>query len=115
MLAGLFCLFGWLLVLLQLQLIFSSVSLQLGLAKLVLFMVFTQLSTAIPSMPASLGVYHSVAVACLSYLGVEYNLSLVIAIASHGIAILVQVFGGLISQLFNIYKASKINSLSGVV
>jgi uncharacterized protein (TIRG00374 family) len=64
-----------------------------------LLMVITNLGSAIPSSPASIGVYHALGVLALSPWGVQFDLALSVATASHAIATSIQLLLGLLAMV----------------
>jgi len=64
-----------------------------------LLMVITNLGSAVPSSPGSIGVYHALGVLALSPWGVQFDLALSVATASHAIATSIQLLLGLVSAV----------------
>lgn len=62
-----------------------------------LLMVTTHLGAIIPSAPASIGVYHAIAVLTLAFWHISTETAMAIAIVSHGIMVSLQIIGGAIS------------------
>ncbi len=83
-----------------------------------LMMVVTNLGSAIPSSPGSLGVYHALGVLALSAWHVELNRALSVATVSHAIVVGVQlllglVAMGLVGRQRNVLSAARMAKLDG--
>ena len=70
-------------------------------------MVVTNLGSAIPSSPASIGVYEALAIIALSP-QVTTSLALVIASVSHAIAVMVQFSFGLLAMALRHHGISRV-------
>jgi uncharacterized protein (TIRG00374 family) len=64
-----------------------------------LMMVVTNLGSAIPSSPGSVGVYHALAVVALAAWSVQFDLALSVATTSHAIAVGIQLVLGLLAMV----------------
>lgn len=62
-----------------------------------LLMVTTHLGAVIPSAPASIGVYHAIAVVTLALWKVNAETAMAMALVSHGVMVGLQIIGGAIS------------------
>ncbi len=62
-----------------------------------LLMVTTHLGSVIPSAPASIGVYHAIAVVTLALWDINPESAMAIAIVSHSVMVGLQIIGGAIS------------------
>jgi len=65
-----------------------------------LLMVTTHLGAVIPSAPASIGVYHAIAVVTLALWEVNAETAMAIALVSHGVMVGLQIIAGIISAWF---------------
>jgi hypothetical protein len=65
-----------------------------------LLMVTTHLGAVVPSAPASIGVYHAIAVVTLALWEVNAETAMAIALVSHGVMVGLQIIGGTISMWF---------------
>jgi uncharacterized membrane protein YbhN (UPF0104 family) len=73
----------------------AAVDVHPAIASGLLLMVVTNLGSAIPSSPGSIGVYHALAIVALSTWNTGIDLAMAVATISHALVIAVQLLLGL--------------------
>ncbi len=91
---------GWLSYGLAMALCTAAFGVQPAVTAGLLLTVLTNLGSAIPSSPASLGVYHALGILALSPWRIGLDLAFAVATATHAITVGVQVTLGLLAMMF---------------